>query len=187
MELTIRFVELCYAVFLIYWIVAAFFVKRTVEKRPLPRLLFVLILGTYFLFRSANQAFPSWNVTFWQRTLLTGLIADAVVLAGLIVSIWARITLGGNWSYSVTFKENHELIERGLYRYVRHPIYSGLLLMALGTAILVGKLLVFTVLVIVFLGVWIKWRQEELLLTRHFPQAYPDYKRRVRALIPHVF
>jgi protein-S-isoprenylcysteine O-methyltransferase Ste14 len=144
-------------------------------------------VGAFLILRRGGLVSPSWNVILWRRTLWTGLLADAIVLAGLAVSLWARTTLGGNWSASVTFKENHELIERGLYRYVRHPIYSGLLLMVLGAAILFGRLFGFIALVIVFLGFWFKSRQEERLLTRHFPEAYPSYKSRVRALIPFVF
>jgi protein-S-isoprenylcysteine O-methyltransferase Ste14 len=85
----------------------------------------------------------------------------------------------------VTLKENHELIQRGPYRVVRHPIYSGLLLMILGTAILVGKLGGFVVLAFSFCGLWVKLRREEALLTEQLP-GYSEYMRGTRALIPFV-
>ena len=68
----------------------------------------------------------------WPHNLTTGVIADVVTFLGLLLTLWARVVLGGNWSSGVAFKEQHELIERGPYAYVRHPIYSGVLLMFLG-------------------------------------------------------
>jgi protein-S-isoprenylcysteine O-methyltransferase Ste14 len=100
--------------------------------------------------------------------------------------VWARVTLGGNWSARVTLKENHELIQRGPYRLIRHPIYSGLLVMILGTVILVGQVSGFFALFICFLGFWIKSRQEEKLLSRHLP-GYHEYKARTKALVPFLF
>ncbi len=120
------------------------------------------------------------------HTLGTVIVADAIVLAGLVIAIWARIVLGANWSARVTLKENHELIQRGPYRLVRHPIYSGLLLMILGTAILVGHVGGFVAVVICFCGFWIKLRQEEALLTKHLP-GYSDYMAHTKALIPLLF
>ncbi|MGA3145773.1 MAG: isoprenylcysteine carboxylmethyltransferase family protein, partial [Verrucomicrobiota bacterium] len=98
-----------------------------------------------------------------------------------------RSGLGGNWSGSVTFKENHELIVRGPYRFVRHPIYTGILLMILGTAIISGRAVAFLALIIGFLIYWQRLRQEEALLTKHFPETYPGYKSRTKALIPFLF
>jgi protein-S-isoprenylcysteine O-methyltransferase Ste14 len=78
-------------------------------------------------------------------------------------------------------------VERGPYRFVRHPIYTSHLLMGLGTAIASGLLVAFAGLVFFFIGFWIKLKQEEGLLLRHFPDEYPAYKARVKALVPFVF
>ncbi len=93
----------------------------------------------------------------------------------------------GCWGVVIGFwmKEDHELIERGPYRVVRHPIYSGLLLLILGTAFLVGQMGGFVALVICFCGFWVKLRQEEALLTKHLP-GYSEYRRRTKALVPFV-
>ena len=104
-----------------------------------------------------------------------------------MVALWARKTLAGNWSADPMIKENHELIERGPYAYVRHPIYSGMLLMMLGAAIFSGRAGAFAILAIIFFSLWYKARQEERLLTEHFPEEYPKYKARVKALIPFIF
>ena len=86
----------------------------------------------------------------------------------------------------MTFKHGHELIRRGPYRLVRHPIYTGLLVMALGTALDVGQLRCWLALPLMAAAFLIKLRQEEKLLLQHFPQEYPIYKRQVKALVPFV-
>lgn len=87
----------------------------------------------------------------------------------------------------MVFKEHHELIGRGPYRYVRHPIYTGVLLMLLGTVILFGRSMGLILWGVSVAGFRVKARQEERLLTKHFPTAYPRYRARVRAaLIPFV-
>jgi protein-S-isoprenylcysteine O-methyltransferase Ste14 len=86
----------------------------------------------------------------------------------------------------VTFKQDHELIESGPYALARHPIYTGLIAMALGTAINYGRAIGFVVLVGLCGGAWWKARQEEQIMSRHFPHAYAEYKTRVHAIIPFV-
>jgi len=114
-------------------------------------------------------------------------MAGAVIcICGLVFTLWARYTLAGNWSSDVTFKREHELIRTGPYRFVRHPIYTGLLVMFAGTTLHIGQLRCLLGLLLVAIGFWIKLGQEERLLARHFPEAYPVYKRDVKALIPFV-
>ena len=120
------------------------------------------------------------------RTDTTQIIGAAICLAGLLVTIWARRTLAGNWSSDVTFKQGHELVKAGPYRFVRHPIYTGLLLMCLGSALDIGRLRGWLGLVLVFVGFWIKLKQEETLMLQHFPDDYPAYRKQVKALVPFV-
>lgn len=101
--------------------------------------------------------------------------------------IWSRSTLGSNWSANVVFKEDHELVTHGPYAYARHPIYSGLLLMVLGVAIYAGNSMWFSLFTLFFIGAYYKAHKEERLLTMHFPEEYPVYVKRVRAIIPFVF
>jgi protein-S-isoprenylcysteine O-methyltransferase Ste14 len=122
------------------------------------------------------------------RTVVTELSGVSICVLGLIAAIWSRKTLGDNWSQDVEFKQGHKLIEQGSYRFVRHPIYTGgYLLMGLGTAIASGLLIAFVGVFCFFAGFWIKLRQEERLLLAHFPEEYPAYKARVRALVPFLF
>jgi protein-S-isoprenylcysteine O-methyltransferase Ste14 len=69
---------------------------------------------------------------------------------------------------------------------VRHPIYTGLLLMLLGTVIVMGRLDGYIVLVLASGALWWKLRREEAMMTKHFPDAYPAYRAHVKALIPFV-
>ena len=115
------------------------------------------------------------------------LLAAALCVGGLAVAFWARATLAGNWSSNVTFKKNHELIQTGPYRWARHPIYTGLLLMALGTALISARLGSWLGLLLMTLGFWIKLKYEEELMLRHFPDTYPGYQKRVKALVPGLF
>jgi len=98
-----------------------------------------------------------------------------------------RKVLGTEWSRDVELKQGHKLVESGPYRFVRHPIYTGHLLMGLGTAVASGLLVAFVGLASFAAGFWIKLNQEERLLRRGFPDEYPAYKARVKALIPYVF
>jgi protein-S-isoprenylcysteine O-methyltransferase Ste14 len=180
-SLTGQFIFLCWAIFIIYWIVASFGVKRTVEKQAGWWRILILLIAVAIAFFMINN-----DVILWSYTLTIGIFADIVTLIGLIIILWARTVLGGNWSSSTVLKENHELIQNGPYRYVRHPIYSGLLLMVLGVAIFYGRAIIFVALAISFITSCLRAREEEKLLTRHFPE-YSNYKARVKAFIPFVF
>jgi len=178
-------IALCWAVFILVWAVSAFFVKRTVERtwgwtRVLGFMFVASLFGVMFRFHGMWQP-------MWARTTGIGALAALVTVAGLAVAVWARFVLGRNWSGTITFKEDHELIMRGPYALVRHPIYSGLLLMMLGTAIESARPQQFVVVAAVFVMLAIKAHFEEDLMVRHFPEAYPEYRRRVKALIPGVW
>lgn len=186
MEKTGRFVALCWVALVLVWAFSALLVKPTKERQPLPGRLFYLLLTVIvgvLLSREVRNGHLARVIL--PRTLGIALLADGIVLAGLVIAVWARAVLGGNWSARVTLKENHELIQRGPYRLVRHPIYSGILLMILGTAVLAGRVSGFFALLISFCGLWIKLRQEEALLTKRLP-GYAEYKARTKALVPFV-
>jgi protein-S-isoprenylcysteine O-methyltransferase Ste14 len=120
------------------------------------------------------------------NTNLERAVGAAVCVLGLLVAIWARRTLAGNWSSTITFKQGHELVQAGPYRFARHPIYSGMLLVCLGTAIAGARLHCWLGFLILCASLWIKLRQEESLLLRHFSDDYPAYRARVKALVPFI-
>jgi protein-S-isoprenylcysteine O-methyltransferase Ste14 len=86
----------------------------------------------------------------------------------------------------VTLKEGHELVDRGPYRFVRHPIYTGILTMFFATALALGHLAGFAATLLVFSSFWIKLRDEEQLMLQQFPERYVVYRQRVKRIIPFV-
>jgi protein-S-isoprenylcysteine O-methyltransferase Ste14 len=186
MDATTIFAIGCWGLVIAFWIVSAFSVKRTRAQQPLPhRLLYLTFNTVAAVLLTKSARIIHWNRAVLPHTVVTGILGDFLLLVGLLIAIWARVTLGGNWSSRVTLKEDHELIESGPYRVVRHPIYSGLLLMILGTAVLAGHVGGFIALTICFCGFWVKLRQEEALLTKYLP-GYSEYMRRIKALVPFV-
>jgi protein-S-isoprenylcysteine O-methyltransferase Ste14 len=178
------FIEWGWIAWLVYWVIMAFSTKRTVERggfiayRLVAGILIAASVAAGRLLHVSSQA------PLWQRTPALGVVSDCIFLAGAAFTVWARITLGRNWSAEVTFKQDHELIESGPYALSRHPIYTGLIAMALGTAINYGRTIGLYALIALCGGAWWKARQEERIMSRHFPVAYAEYKTRVHAIIP---
>jgi protein-S-isoprenylcysteine O-methyltransferase Ste14 len=110
----------------------------------------------------------------------------AVVVTGLAFSVWARAYLGRNWSGIVALKADHELIRSGPYRFVRHPIYTGLLVAIVGSAIVRGEWRGVVAVLIAIAALWRKLRLEERWLGETFGDEYAKYRAEVRALIPFV-
>ena len=107
-------------------------------------------------------------------------------LVGFGFAFWARIHIGRNWGMPMSLRQGHELVTSGPYTHVRHPIYSGLMLAMIGSALAVGALwlLLFVVYFTYFI---VAARSEEKMMLAHFPDAYPAYRRRTKMLIPFVF
>jgi len=178
----------CWLVLGFYWLVNAANTKKTVyEQKYVQRFLtsIGLIVGFMLIYSSTNDT--NWISTrIIPQTMLSGVIGLIVCAGGVAFAIWARWTLGRNWSSAVTIKKNHELVQTGPYTIVRHPIYSGFLLAVLGTAIALGQVSGFLAVLLVFGSFLYKLKQEEKLMSQQFPKLYPLYKKRVKALIPHI-
>jgi protein-S-isoprenylcysteine O-methyltransferase Ste14 len=171
---------------LLYWMAAARHVKpvrwqEPVASRTLHRVPLVL---------AGALLIPGWLGSFMTvHVLPQGPFLPAVgailVVAGLGFATWARRHLGGNWSGVVTLKDDHSLIQTGPYRYVRHPIYTGLLLAFLGTAVAIGEWRGFLAVALALLGFWRKIHVEELAMRETFAE-YERYRQTTAALIPFV-
>lgn len=171
-------------VFALYWLAHAVGNKRSVYRQSrTSRLLFLvgLVILAYVIFHAMPLA-----VRVLPNTLATQIVGMVVCAVGIAIAIRARRVLGANWSGIVTLKEDHELIRRGPYRFVRHPIYSGVLLGAAGSIIaLTPTLQGVAFFVVLAAGLKLKSLKEEEILGAQFPE-YAQYKREVKALIPFV-
>jgi protein-S-isoprenylcysteine O-methyltransferase Ste14 len=144
-----------------------------------------LLIAAYLL--AARAPLPLLNERFAPLAIWAAALGAALTFAGLAFSIWARFVIAGNWSSYVELKQDHELIVAGPYRWVRHPIYTGLLVAFIGSALAVGEWRGVLAVVIVALAFWRKLRLEERLMRRQFGEAYTRYSARVPALIPFVY
>jgi len=108
-------------------------------------------------------------------------------MAGVAFAIWARLILGRNWSGMVTVKQDHELIRRGPYALVRHPIYTGIAFAGIGTAIFYGEISGLIVIVAMLSVLLHKMKVEERFMTEQFGSAYTDYQEKTKAFLPLVW
>jgi protein-S-isoprenylcysteine O-methyltransferase Ste14 len=108
-----------------------------------------------------------------------------IFVLGLALAVWARVYLGGNWGMPMSQRAEHELVTTGPYRMIRHPIYSGMLLGTLGTAIAIN---LYWLNAAVILGAYflISAAIEERTMIKLFPAAYPPYRHTTKMLIPHI-
>jgi len=173
-------------VFWVYWLVAAFGLKKTKQSESrLGRLSYTLPLFGALALLAWPAAHRGWlGVRFIPFSAATEWIGAAVTVAGLLLAVWARRSLGGNWSAMVTLKEGHELIRSGPYRRIRHPIYTGILLAFLGTAIALGRIIGLLAFAIVWLSFWAKARREEAFLAQEFGAQFEAHRKRTGMFLP---
>jgi protein-S-isoprenylcysteine O-methyltransferase Ste14 len=169
-----------------YWWLASSNVKTSSRREPLvSRLLHVLPLVIAILLLWVPSVPVPWlNMRFLRWAEWEFWVGAAIVVVGLLFTIWARLHLGRNWSGIVTIKQDHELVSSGPYAIVRHPIYSGLLLAFVGSALARGEWRGVLAVLIALLALWRKLRLEERWMREQFGEQYQAYSRRVSALVP---
>jgi protein-S-isoprenylcysteine O-methyltransferase Ste14 len=174
---------------LFYWIWMWNKAKPQAATHPDPwsNLNRVLIIISMVMLGSHRLSIGWLGYELIPRSLAKALVGLAVTWAGALFAIWARQTLADNWSAQPTLKENHELIITGPYKIARHPIYTGIIIAVLGTAIMVGQVRGFIAFGITFFALWHKSRFEEDLMRQQFGQQYEAYAQRVKGLIPWIF
>lgn len=169
-----------------YWLISSYAVKATVERKTFGSSLsyrIPTIIGAILLAKLGNRT--PLNILLTPQTLLTAWLGAAVCVMGLGIAIWSRWTLAGNWSSDVRFKQGHELMQTGPYRFVRHPIYTGIILMCFASALQFGSLHSWLGALLIGIGLWIKLSQEEKIMLQHFSE-YAAYRKRVKALVPFI-
>jgi len=172
--------------FIVYWLLAAFTAKKNrITQTPFQRG-FHLLLTVLAVWLIAGHRFQTPVLT-WQilpENQITFFTGAALLLAGLGFAVWARVHLGKYWSAVVSLKEDHHLIQTGPYRWIRHPIYTGILTGVAGTAIALGQMRGFIALLALTIIYWLKSRREERLLMTQFSDEYVQYRKQAGALLP---
>jgi protein-S-isoprenylcysteine O-methyltransferase Ste14 len=173
----------------VYWAISAADVKATQRREPIGsramHFIPMILAAALMLLPPAPSAdllfyrfIPAGAVAHWGGCLL--------ILLGLSFAVWARRHLGGNWSGRITVKEGHELIQSGPYSLVRHPIYTGLLLAILGTALVIGESRGLLAVVLMGISYWRKLRVEERWMAQAFGDKYRRYREHTSALVPYL-
>ncbi len=187
-ELSIRIV---WSVILGYWLWAARTVKGAQRKEPVLKRLFAywlpLIVAALLLGPDPWFGHSLIRASFMPTSMLVAVGAVTLAILGACLAIYSRVLLGRNWSATVQLKESHELITGGPYRWIRHPIYTGFLLLFLGHALLIGEWRGLLAVAIVFASFWRKLRREESWLVEHFGESYRAYQSCTKALLPGLF
>jgi protein-S-isoprenylcysteine O-methyltransferase Ste14 len=162
-----------------YWVVSAWRRKRrklgenrvTYSWHSLPMVAAAFLLAGSEFWRG------------WLRALVlprSSLLADtgvAITLAGVLLAAWARYHLGTNWSAVPSIRVGHELIRTGPYEHLRHPIYSGILLAALGSALVIDQRRAVLGFALLWIGFALKAKREENLLGAEFGAQFEEHKK----------
>jgi protein-S-isoprenylcysteine O-methyltransferase Ste14 len=173
-------VVITWIVFWVYWLLSAFAAKERLRTggrlSPLRAVTAIAVIVLFRAFRGGDLAVHS---------VVLEIVGATIFAAGLALAVWARVHIGRNWGMPTTQKVEPELVTSGPYRFVRHPIYTGLLFALLGTTLLTSLL---GLLVVAILAAYFVHSAtvEERNLTATFPAAYPAYKTRTKMLIPFV-
>ncbi len=171
---------------LAYWAVAAGNVKATASEESWQSRLAYSAPLWVAAFLLIDRHLGPLSQRFLPADIWIPTVGVLITAAGFAVAIWARIHLGTNWSGKVTVKQSHELIRTGPYALARHPIYTGLTLAFIGTAIAIGEWRALVAAVIAIASFCYKLSIEERVMIDTFGDAYREYRRQVRALIPFV-
>jgi protein-S-isoprenylcysteine O-methyltransferase Ste14 len=170
-------------IFLVYWMVSAQGVKRDAYKESVRWRYVGIAIVLIVIFGSGV---PFFHFPVVPQGIVMSVIAAIFCVIGLSIAIWARMYLGGNWSSHPALKEDHELVTSGPYRFVRHPIYAGVILAAIGSMLVSG--VAWVVALLFFCAMFIsRVKVEERLMTQQFPNQYPAYKEKTKAIVPFLW
>jgi protein-S-isoprenylcysteine O-methyltransferase len=184
-------VLICYLIFIVYWAISAIGVKKKASGKRgrlpwlLTRILLVVLVVAFlnlpgFLpIRHLLRSLPFFPIPAVR------IIGAVLTVLGLALAIWARRHLGRNWSSRATIQVGHELVTSGPYRFVRHPIYTGILMMWFGASLV--NLVMFVMFVLIVLIFFWRIPKEEAFMMELFPDQYPAYRARTKALIPGIW
>jgi protein-S-isoprenylcysteine O-methyltransferase Ste14 len=173
-------------VFIVYWIAGALKTRATREKESFTSRFVVLAIEVigYLLIFGAWTGIGFLGTRVLPRSLVGPVVGVVLTWSGIALAIWARYHLAEYWSARVTIKEDHQLIRTGPYTHLRHPIYSGLILATLGSALVIDRWRCVLGLCLVLAGYCFKAKKEEAMLTQQFGDAFREHEKHTGFLIP---
>jgi protein-S-isoprenylcysteine O-methyltransferase Ste14 len=191
-EMAINGMLICYglwAAFYLLWAILAARAKRTQSREGVGSSLSHRLptIAAFCLLLIPRMGRGWLGLEIFAHSISIAVLGVAITAAGFAVAFWARAHLGGNWSSAVTVKVGHQLVRTGPYRWVRHPIYTGLLIAAVGTAIELRQLRGALALPLLYIGFRIKSKVEERAMTNTFGADYQEYQRSTGAIVPKLY
>ena len=179
-------VEFPWIVLVVYWINGAMKTRATSDKEPFTSrsaVLLIEMLG-YLLVFSDSASIGILGTRFIPRTMASAVLGVVFTWSGIGLAVWARYHLAEYWSARITIKEDHQLIRTGPYSHHRHPIYSGLILATIGSALVIDKWRCVLGVCLVTVGYYFKASGEETMLARQFGEAFREHQKHAGFLIP---
>ena len=182
-------IQICgwlWTIWLAIWLIWAFQSKKTSQKESfLSRLSYGLLVWAALILFFYRGPLPGWlNAPVIAYRSWFGGLAITITALGFAFTLWARAYLGSNWSGNVTIKVGHELIRTGPYRLVRHPIYTGIIVASIGTALAYDRWRCIVALPLLWLAFTVKRLKEERFMRQTFGNQYDDYARTTGAIFP---
>jgi protein-S-isoprenylcysteine O-methyltransferase Ste14 len=170
------------------WLTASFWSDRAQKHLAAPQTWTyraALITGGILL--APPTAWLLSEAPLWQFGHRGTFVLLAIMLIGLCFTWWARIHLGRLWSGVITHKEGHKIIDRGPYAFIRHPIYTGLVVALFATAAVEATVSALLGAALMIFGFWQKAHSEEQFLRIELgPESYRAYCRRVPMIVPFI-
>jgi protein-S-isoprenylcysteine O-methyltransferase Ste14 len=172
----------CWSLLNVYWTLAA----RHFAPVTGSRLHFLVFVTEFLLYCLPLSSIPVLGQQIIPRFTALEMVGAFLCAFGVGLAIWARRILAGSWSPVVALPERHALVQDGPYAIIRHPIYFGFIVSAVGMILVLGEI---RALVLVFdIGVFLnRMESEEKILRAAYPNEYPDYERRVKRCFPYLW
>lgn len=179
-------IRVLWIVFAAFWLISAFRRKKTKKRENWSdRAGYVIpLVVAWMVLERPELRHTFLGARFAPDTASIAWLGVALTALGVFIACWSRVHLGSNWSGTVTLKEGHELIRTGPYRNIRHPIYTGILLAMLGSAVAQGEIRTLIAVGISWLSFYIKARREEQFLREEFGPRFDEHSRHTGMFLP---
>ena len=179
-------VQIPWIVFVVYWIIGALKTRTTRESESAASRIAILLIeiAGYVLLFSHSAGIGVLGIRFMHRTLASVILGVVLTWSGIGLAIWARYHLAEYWSATITIKGDHQLIRTGPYTHLRHPIYSGLVLATIGSALVIDEWRCVLGVCLILTGYCLKAKKEEAMLSQQFGEAFREHQKHTGFLIP---